>query len=70
VNGGSRGPSAPIDTSTPPVTAADSLRRLEASTPRTVAVQHLTPQKARILLMLALTRTRDPVEIQRYFVEY
>ena len=35
-----------------------------------VAVQHLTPQKARILLMLALTRTRDRREIQRYFNTY
>ncbi len=38
--------------------------------PPTVAVQHLLPQKARILLMLALTRTKDPREIQRYFAEY
>ncbi len=36
----------------------------------TVAAQHLTPQKARILLMLALTRTRDSREIQRYFNTY
>ena len=32
-----------------------------------VVVQHLLPQKARILLMLALTRTKDPREIQRIF---
>lgn len=38
--------------------------------PPTVAVQHLLPQKARILLMLALTRTKDPREIQRFFDEY
>jgi L-asparaginase len=38
--------------------------------PPTVAVQHLLPQKARILLMLALTRTKDPREIQRIFDEY
>ena len=31
--------------------------------PPMVVVQHLLPQKARILLMLALTRTRDPREI-------
>jgi L-asparaginase len=30
----------------------------------------LSPQKARILLMLALTRTRDPNEIKRIFTEY
>ncbi|HUQ48980.1 MAG TPA: asparaginase [Gemmatimonadaceae bacterium] len=35
-----------------------------------IPVQHLTPQKARILLMLALTRTRDPAEILRYFNTY
>src|SRR5229473_1278887 len=28
---------------------------------------NLTPQKARVLLMLALTRTRDPAELQRIF---
>lgn len=30
----------------------------------------LNPQKARILLMLALTKTTDPKEIQRIFAEY
>ena len=35
-----------------------------------VVVQHLLPQKARILLMLALTRTKDPREVQRIFDEY
>ena len=35
-----------------------------------IGVQRLTPQKARILLMLALTRTRDPREIQRFFDTY
>ena len=30
----------------------------------------LNPQKARILLMLALTKTKDPAEIQRIFWEY
>ena len=30
----------------------------------------LTPQKARILLMLALARTTEPREIQRMFLEY
>jgi L-asparaginase type II len=38
--------------------------------PPTVAVQHLTPQKARILLMLALTKTKDPREVQRFFDDY
>jgi L-asparaginase len=35
-----------------------------------VAAEDLTPLKARILLMLALTRTQDPAEIQRMFMEY
>ena len=30
----------------------------------------LNPQKARILLMLALTKTKDPEEIKRMFTEY
>jgi L-asparaginase len=32
--------------------------------------EDLQPVKARILLMLALTRTKDPVEIQRMFLQY
>ena len=35
-----------------------------------VASLDLNPQKARILLMLALTRTHDWREIQEYFKEY
>lgn len=35
-----------------------------------VASHNLNPQKARILLMLALTKTHDWQEIQKYFVEY
>jgi L-asparaginase len=31
---------------------------------------NLTPQKARILLMLALTTTRDPAAIQQIFEKY
>jgi L-asparaginase len=53
-----------------PMTAADSAAQAERNAPPTVVSQHLTPQKARILLMLALTRTRDAREIQRYFVAY
>ncbi len=58
------------DSEKPPVTADDSLRVAERAAPPTVAAQHITPQKARILLMVALTRTHDPREIQRYFLEY
>jgi L-asparaginase len=35
-----------------------------------VAGEDLSPVKARILLMLALTKTREPSEIQRMFTEY
>lgn len=35
-----------------------------------VASQELNPQKARVLLMLALTKTDDWQEIQKYFMEY
>lgn len=55
---------------TPPVTAQDSAMAAERAALPMMSVQHLTPQKARILLMLALTRSRDPVEIQRMFREY
>ena len=37
---------------------------------RMIAGEDLQPVKARILLMLALTRTKDPAEIQRMFSEY
>jgi L-asparaginase len=32
--------------------------------------EDLAPVKARVLLMLALTRTTNPAEIQRMFSEY
>ena len=35
-----------------------------------VASQALNPQKARVLLMLSLTKTKDWKQIQRYFNEY
>ena len=35
-----------------------------------VASQELNPQKARVLLMLALTKTNDWKQIQKYFNEY
>jgi L-asparaginase len=37
---------------------------------RRIAGEDLAPVKARLLLMLALTRTKDPAEIQRMFSEY
>jgi L-asparaginase type II len=38
--------------------------------PPVIAVQHLLPTKARILMMLALTRTTAPGEIQKIFDSY
>ena len=35
-----------------------------------IAAEDLAPLKARILLMLALTKTKDGAEIQRMFTEY
>jgi L-asparaginase len=35
-----------------------------------VAAMDMNPQKARIMLRIALTKTKDPKEIQRYFEEY
>ena len=35
-----------------------------------VVADNLLPQKARVLAMLALTRTGDPIEVQRIFDEY
>jgi L-asparaginase len=35
-----------------------------------IPTDNLNPQKARILLMLALTKTRDPAEIARIFSQY
>jgi L-asparaginase len=37
---------------------------------RRIAGEDLAPVKARVLLMLALSKTKDPAEIQRMFVEY
>src|SRR2546427_5367092 len=37
---------------------------------RFIAGEDLAPVKARVLLMLALTKTKDPVDIQRIFSEY
>jgi L-asparaginase len=49
---------------------SDGDRTPQATLPPSVSVQHLMPQKARILLMLALTKTKDPREVQRIFNEY
>ncbi len=35
-----------------------------------IPADNLNPQKARVLLMLALTKTNDPTEVRRFFAEY
>ena len=45
----------------------DTPRRRES---KIVPADNLTPEKARMLLQLALTKTSDVVEIQRIFAEY
>jgi len=61
-----RGSDAPPPTGTSaaanPLTPDERLRR--------IAGEDLAPVKARVLLMLALSKTRDPKEIQRMFSEY
>lgn len=57
-----RGANATLPTQAPWLTP-DEQRRF-------VAGEDLAPVKARVLLMLALTKTKDPVEIQRIFSEY
>ena len=50
--------------------AASEAGRSSAPSDHRIAAEDLTPLKARILLMLALTRTSDGREIQRMFTEY
>jgi L-asparaginase len=42
----------------------------DASRAFRIAAEDHAPLKARILLMLALTKSQDPAEIQRMFLEY
>ena len=68
VAGGNAGP--PVARPAPGPQADSPFAGQNQNLPPMVVVQHLLPQKARILLMLALTRTKDPREIQRIFNEY
>jgi L-asparaginase len=45
-------------------------RRTYLKSHNMVGADNLNPQKARVLLMLALTKTADPDQIQTYFNEY
>lgn len=52
---------------------ANGQRRRDSAVPGAsymISGEDLMPVKARVLLMLALTRTSDPAEIQRMFTEY
>ncbi len=67
--GGGDGPPPPARTDT--TARRDSVARpVVAPVPPNVVAQHLTATKARILLMVALTKTNDPREVQRIFNEY
>jgi L-asparaginase len=48
----------------------DGPARTQTDVPPVVAVKHLMPTKARILMMLALTRTQNPSDIQKIFDSY
>jgi len=48
----------------------DGASGTESKVPPVVAVKHLMPTKARILMMLALTRTQNPSDIQKIFDAY
>jgi L-asparaginase/Glu-tRNA(Gln) amidotransferase subunit D len=47
-----------------------SLSSSESTLPPLVAVKHLMPTKARILMMLALTKAQKPADIQKIFDSY
>jgi L-asparaginase len=49
---------------------ADQSSSSDSTLPPVVAVKHLMPTKARILMMLALTKTQRPSEIQKIFDSY
>jgi L-asparaginase len=70
--GGSDGPPAParVDTTAPRDSVARPAAPPVPPVPPAVVAQHLTAAKARILLMVALTKTKNPREIQRIFNEY
>jgi L-asparaginase len=72
--GGDGPPPTPVRDTTVRATATrDTTARAEPAeppAPPAVTALHLTAGKARILLMVALTRTKDPREIQRIFNEY
>jgi L-asparaginase len=63
-----RGASRSASTMTDATDGAEQGRR--SASPNRISGEDLAPLKARILLMLALTKTTDGAEIQRMFTEY
>ena len=55
---------------TAPSTATTGTSGTPALRARTIAGEDLAPVKARLLLMIALTKTQNPADIQRCFIEY
>jgi L-asparaginase len=55
---------------TPPPASPPEEGGGQRRSPFSIAAEDLAPVKARILLMLALAKTKDPAEIQRMFTEY
>ena len=49
---------------------ASSAQPSQSDTSPIIVIKHLMPTKARILMMLALTKTQDPSEIQKIFDSY
>jgi L-asparaginase len=60
----------PRGTAAPTSSSNDGERQARPNQDRRIAAEDLAPVKARILLMLALTRTTEGSEIQRMFTEY
>ncbi len=58
------------DAQTSRVVGAEALLRWTDDELGLVASYELTPQKARVLLRLALMKTSDPAKIQEYFAQY
>ncbi len=65
-----RSSSSPGPSGAEPGTNADSPSPQQAAGRFRISAEDLAPLKARILLMLALTVTRDEADIQRMFIEY
>jgi L-asparaginase len=61
---------APAQVPPPSTAAGDATAQARGRAATYIAAEDLAPVKARILLMLALAQTKDPVEVQRMFTQY